>query len=539
MSISFRLLSTLAVLRSAFWACAPDLDALSSKYNPNAAGIGGSSGAGTGGSLPGTGGGKPQTGGTSAVGGTGGGGTGGTEAGAAGQAGQGDTSGGTGGTGGAGATGGSSTSGTGGSATSSCSNDVADSNETDVDCGGSSKCPRCDVRQHCGSNTDCLDTLFCKNGRCAEPSCSDNVQNGDETGIDCGGSCAIDGFTCEDGLGCTVSRDCTGEFCANQVCSDHCISSKREADETDVDCGGKQCSPCGDDKKCTVADDCASKICTNKLCVPATCSDEVVNQTESDVDCGGVCTPLKYCALSQSCNSGADCASYVCTSGKCAADITVPTGDMIDDFEDSNFTLPLVNGRAGNWYFYHDNSTTGVSTWAMAPIDGQRGPSSLVGQHTTGSAWTVWGYGIGADLSNTGGGQNSKKPYNASFDNGGTPTPYAGVTFWARASATLSLAVVFPDGDTDAAGGICNQTAASVCGTADACVCDHHYLTAVSVGTEWKRYTVLFKDISLEPGTIPAPGPFDPTRLVSIQFRVVPGATFDFWIDDVAFVRPQ
>src|SRR6185369_12175341 len=135
--------------------------------------------------------------------------------------------------------------------------------------------------------------------------------------------------------------------------------------------------------------------------------------------------------------------SYVCTSGKCAADITIPTGDLIDNFEDSNFTLPAVNGRAGNWYAYHDTSTTGVSTWAMAPIDGQRGASSLVGQHTTGSGYTVWGYGIGADLLNTGGGQNSKKPYNASFDNGGTPTPYAGITFWARASSTLSLAVVF------------------------------------------------------------------------------------------------
>jgi hypothetical protein len=529
MSISFRLLSTLAVLGSAFWACAPDLDALSSKYNPNAAGKGGSSGSGTGGSLPGTGGGKPETGGTSAVGGTGGGGTGGTEAGAAGQAGQGDTSGGTGGTGG------SSTSGTGGSATSSCSNGSADSNETDVDCGGSSKCPRCDVRQHCGSNSDCLDTLFCKNGRCAQPSCSDNVQNGDETGVDCGGSCAIDGFTCEDGLGCTVSRDCTGEFCANQVCTDHCTSEKRESDETDVDCGGKRCSPCGDNKKCTVAGDCASKICTNKLCVPATCSDDVINQTESDTDCGGACTPLKYCAVDQTCNSAADCASYICTSGKCAADITIPAGDVVDDFEDGNNALPIpsLNGRAGGWYFFGDMTST--AAWSITPIDGQRGPSSKMGQHTSGSGFTTWGCGIGCDLNNG----TKKQPYSATFDNGGTPTAYAGVTFWARASGALSLGVIFPDGDTDAAGGICNKTDATTCGEVDKCVCDHHYLTGVSLGTEWKRYTVLFKDLGLEPGTVPTPGPFDPTRLVSIQFRVNPSTTFDFWVDDVAFVRPQ
>jgi hypothetical protein len=539
MSISFRLLSTLAVLGSAFWACAPDLDALSSKYDPNAAGTGGNSAAGSGGTTSGTGGDTPETGGTSAAAGmgTGGDGTGGTEAGAAGQAGEGE-----GATGGTDESGGSSgTGGTGGSTSppGSCSNGTADSNETDIDCGGSSKCERCDVRQHCGSNSDCLDSLFCKNGRCAEPTCSDNVQNGDETGVDCGGACALDGFSCDDGIGCSVNRDCSSEFCSSEVCTDHCLSNKREADETDVDCGGKQCAACGDDKKCSVAADCASKICTNKLCVPATCDDGVLNQNESDTDCGGVCTPSKYCALTQPCNSGADCESYVCnSSGTCDSDLTIPTGDLIDNFEDGNFNLMASNGRAGNWYFFSDQTATATSTWAMAPIDGQRGPTSLIGQHATGEGFTNWGCGVGVDLSNTGGGQASKKPYNASFDDGGTLTPYAGITFWARASGTLSVGVVFPDGDTDAAGGICNQTGTAACGE-NPCACDHHYLTVVSLGTEWKRYTVAFSDLQLEGGTNPVPGPFDPTRLVSVQFRVAPNATFDFWVDDVAFVRPQ
>jgi hypothetical protein len=48
----------------------------------------------------------------------------------------------------------------------------------------------------------------------------------------------------------------------------------------------------------------------------------------------------------------------------------------------------------------------------------------------------------------------------------------------------------------------------------------------------------LFKDLQLEAGTVPTPGPFDPTRLVSIQFRLNGGTTFDYWVDDVAFVRP-
>jgi hypothetical protein len=540
MSISFRLLSTFTVLGSLFWACAPDLDALTSKYNPATGGAGGTTTGGAGGTTAGTSGGTQPTGGAGGTssGGTGGDGTGGTiEAGAAGQAGSPDTTGGTGGTGGS--TGGTHSSGGSGNTTSSCNNGTADSNESDVDCGGSSKCPRCDLKQRCGSNSDCLSGLDCIKGHCQAPSCSDNLQNGDETGIDCGGACVDQSFTCDDGTGCGANSDCTSSFCSDQVCTDHCLSKKKESDETDVDCGGKQCTPCADTKHCKVGDDCQSRICSGGSCVAPSCDDNVLNQNEGDKDCGGVCTPLKYCAVDQTCNAAADCASYVCTAGHCAADLNIPTGDMIDNFEDGNFNLPTTNGRVGNWYFYNapDPSGQAMSTWAMEPIDGQRGPSSLVGQHTTGSNFPSWGCGIGVDLDNPGGGQSSKVPYNASFDNGGTLTPYAGVTFWARAKTALSVGVVFPDGDTDQAGGKCNQTDPVVCGP-NGCVCDHHYLTAVSLTTEWKRYTILFKDLQLEAGTVPTPGPFDPTRLVSIQFRLNGGTTFDYWVDDVAFVRP-
>jgi hypothetical protein len=41
-------------------------------------------------------------------------------------------------------------------------------------------------------------------GTCAAPSCSDNVQNGQETDIDCGGTCP----QCAVGQGCQVNGDC-------------------------------------------------------------------------------------------------------------------------------------------------------------------------------------------------------------------------------------------------------------------------------------------------------------------------------------------
>lgn len=50
------------------------------------------------------------------------------------------------------------------------------------------------------------------------PTCSDGIQNGDETGVDCGGSCPPCAPTCSDGI--------------------------QNGDETGVDCGGSSCPPC-------------------------------------------------------------------------------------------------------------------------------------------------------------------------------------------------------------------------------------------------------------------------------------------------------
>jgi hypothetical protein len=54
----------------------------------------------------------------------------------------------------------------------------------------------------------------------AGPTCDDGIQNGDETGVDCGGSCApcVTPPTCDDGI--------------------------QNGDEEGVDCGGSSCAPC-------------------------------------------------------------------------------------------------------------------------------------------------------------------------------------------------------------------------------------------------------------------------------------------------------
>ncbi len=51
-------------------------------------------------------------------------------------------------------------------------------------------------------------------GGCVIDTCSDEVKNNDETDIDCGGSCDA----CADGKACLTSNDCSSENCVNGTC---------------------------------------------------------------------------------------------------------------------------------------------------------------------------------------------------------------------------------------------------------------------------------------------------------------------------------
>jgi hypothetical protein len=60
----------------------------------------------------------------------------------------------------------------------------------------------------------------CAGGVCQAPSCGDGVQNGTETGLDCGGpSCDAAYLLCGVGEGCSTAADCASNVCAAGVCS--------------------------------------------------------------------------------------------------------------------------------------------------------------------------------------------------------------------------------------------------------------------------------------------------------------------------------
>jgi len=104
-------------------------------------------------------------------------------------------------------------------------------------CDGAGACVQCNLA------TDCSTTLtdpYCYDNTCA--SCSDGKQDGDETGVDCGGShCGLCG-----GATCTAATDCQTMSCI-------------------VTAGGDVCGlpvnvPCMFDSQC------ASKTCTSGAC---------------------------------------------------------------------------------------------------------------------------------------------------------------------------------------------------------------------------------------------------------------------------------
>lgn len=173
-----------------------------------------------------------------------------------------------------------------------CDDGVLNQGEEEIDCGG----PECEP---CGTCDDGIQNSVWDEDTQAfvmeqgidcgypcqtpcPPTCDDGIQNGDEEGIDCGGSNCDDcpPPTCSDGVwnGQETGVDCGGPDCPD--CPEpSCNDGIQNQNETGIDCGG---------------------VCDNE-CPEATCFDGVQNQGEQGIDCGGPC--VTQC-LPESCNDG-------------------------------------------------------------------------------------------------------------------------------------------------------------------------------------------------------------------------------------------
>jgi len=157
----------------------------------------------------------------------------------------------------------------------------------------------------------CETVNTCVAGACVSAACDDGFFNGDETDLDCGGSCD----PCDAGSACGQVSDCETAVCTGDVCQvATCTDLIANGDETDVDCGGS-CSNdpdglCPDGGGCAQAQDCESGVCGGTFaCAVPTCTDGVKNGAETDVDCGGSCP---VCLSGDACTQDSDCLTGAC-----------------------------------------------------------------------------------------------------------------------------------------------------------------------------------------------------------------------------------
>lgn len=192
-----------------------------------------------------------------------------------------------------------------------CSNAVLDGDETDMDCGGS--CGPCVNGKSCSVSDDCL-SRRCIGNQCLPALCSDGIGNGGETGVDCGGPCA----PCPNTQGCCTGTDCQSATCSGDICgASPCANGALNPPETDIDCGGGTCPACAPGRHCLVGSDCTSLVCSpaTHICQTPTCTDGIKNGAETDVDCGGGACPT--CSIAKHCAAGGDCQSFNCADGVC------------------------------------------------------------------------------------------------------------------------------------------------------------------------------------------------------------------------------
>lgn len=192
-------------------------------------------------------------------------------------------------------------------------------------CSATGQCVACNIATQCpGNDTDCQ-TRSCTGGMCgftfAPPGTPTSSQTaGDCKVSQCNGS---GGVTVGDDNGDLPADD--GQQCTGEVCNGG--TPQHPALAVNTPCtqgGGSFCSAAGTCVQCNLASQCTSMVCNaaTHTCSAATCSDNVKNGSETDVDCGGSCSGCEageVCAVHADCSGGACNPTTLTCAPTCAA----------------------------------------------------------------------------------------------------------------------------------------------------------------------------------------------------------------------------
>lgn len=213
-----------------------------------------------------------------------------------------------------------------------CKNFIKDGDETGIDCGGSC--------QPCFSVPPVIG--HCTNG----------VQDAGETGIDCGGPDCTPCNACNDGIQNNGESgiDCGGPQCPPCPQSPHsCTDGIMNGNETGIDCGGPSCPPCptgdpvlhcndGIQNLDETGIDCGGVHCPPCQTLASHCANGVMDGDETGVDCGGSCQacpvypPSCYNGIQDGNETGIDC------GGSCQPCVVVYPPSCYNGIKDGNET---------------------------------------------------------------------------------------------------------------------------------------------------------------------------------------------------------
>jgi hypothetical protein len=199
---------------------------------------------------------------------------------------------------------------------------------------------------------------------------------------------------------------------------------------------------------------------------------------------------------------------------KVPAGVKLDPDNVIDDFEDGNDTIADLGDRVGDWYTFHDDTKGAkqVPGDDFKPVAGGAAKSKFALQ-TTGSGFTDWGAGVGADLTDEVV-NGAKKPYDVSA--------YKGITLLAKGNTKARLEVVVSDVLSKVDGGTCT----------DGDACDDPHGIWLDLTSDWQRFTVPFEMLMQKgEGKVVK---FDKKKVVTVQFSIGPNVKFDVMVDNIS-----
>jgi hypothetical protein len=223
-------------------------------------------------------------------------------------------------------------------APATCSDGIDNGSETDVDCGGGT-CPAC------GNGLQCLLASDCASANCSGGVCVALLANGSACAFDgeCTSTRCVDGVCCDSACSslcqaCTAAKKGSG---ADGACGNISIST-----DPDSECSASSVSTCGSNGSCDGAGSCAFYP-GGTVCASGSCSAGI--QTGDGLCDGlGTCTPGSMAPCSPYVCDVTTCKTFCSEDGDCSIGNYCSGGNCVPKLTNGNVCVTASACQSGN-----------------------------------------------------------------------------------------------------------------------------------------------------------------------------------------------